>query len=80
MGEPGTEFCAVCILHRAFDAESAATGESGSVSSPGDTEGTPQVRRFEYYEVMLDDADQSSWVVGLWGLRTRHSMSICGAP
>jgi hypothetical protein len=50
----GTEFCAVCILHRAFDAESAATGESGSVSSPGDTKGTPQVRRFEHYEVMLD--------------------------
>ena len=26
------EFCPVCILHRAFGAESAATGESGSVS------------------------------------------------
>ena len=78
------EFCPVCILNRAFGGESKATGEAGSVSgsaaSPGDTEGTPQVRRFEYYEVMLDDADQSSRVVGLWGLRTRHSMSICGAP
>ena len=54
------EFCPVCILHRAFGAESSATGESGSVSesagSPGDTEGTPQVRRFEHYEVMLDEA------------------------
>jgi hypothetical protein len=51
-------FCPVCILHRAFGAESTATGESGSASesagTPGDTEGTPQVRRFENYEVMLD--------------------------
>jgi ribosomal protein S27AE len=51
--------CPVCILHRAFGAESTATGESGSVSgsaaSPGATEGTPQVRRFEHYEVMLDE-------------------------
>ena len=54
------EFCPVCILNRAFGAESAATGASGSLSgsaaSPGDTEGTPQVRRFEHYEVMLDEA------------------------
>ena len=50
------EFCPVCILNKAFGAESAATGESGSVSSPGDTKGTPQVRRFEHYEVMLDEA------------------------
>src|SRR5215468_4746672 len=53
-------FCPVCILNRAFGPESKATGESGSVSgsagSPGDTEGTPQVRRFEHYEVMLDAA------------------------
>jgi serine/threonine protein kinase/Flp pilus assembly protein TadD len=52
------EFCPVCILRGATSEESAATGESGSVSgsaaSPGDTEGTPQVRRFEHYEVMLD--------------------------
>ena len=26
------EFCPVCILHRAFGAESRATGQSGSVS------------------------------------------------
>ena len=26
------EFCPVCILHRAFGAESAATGESGSLT------------------------------------------------
>ena len=54
------EFCPVCVLHRAFGAESAATGESGSASesagSLGDTEGTPQVRPFENYEVMLDEA------------------------
>jgi len=54
------EFCPVCILNKAFGAESKATGEAGSVSesagSPGDTEGTPQVRRFEHYEVMLDEA------------------------
>ena len=54
------KFCPVCILHGAFGAESAGTGEAGSVSgsaaSPGDTEGTPQVRRFENYEVMLDEA------------------------
>jgi hypothetical protein len=55
-----SEFCPVCILNRAFGPESSATRESGSVSgsaaSPGDTEGTPQVRRFENYEVMLDAA------------------------
>src|SRR5215470_3278741 len=55
------EFCPVCILNRAFGPESKATGESGSVSgsaaaSPGDMEITPQVRRFEHYEVMLDEA------------------------
>ena len=54
------EFCPVCILHGAFGAQSAANQESGSASesaaSAGDTEGTPQVRRFEHYEVMLDEA------------------------
>jgi serine/threonine protein kinase len=55
------ESCPVCILHNAFGAESSATGGSGSVSglaaaSPGDREGTPQVQRFEHYEVMLDEA------------------------
>ena len=52
------EFCPVCILNRAFGAESAATGESGSVSElAASTEqadrGSP-VSRFENYEVMLD--------------------------
>ena len=52
------EFCPVCILNRAFGPESKATWEVGSVSgsaaNPG--EGAPQVRRFEHYEVMLDEA------------------------
>jgi serine/threonine protein kinase len=53
------EFCPVCILNRAFGAESKATGESGSVSgsadSPGETEARSQARRFEHYEVMSDE-------------------------
>ena len=53
-----SEFCPVCILRGATSGESAATGQSSSASvsagTPGDTEGTPQVRRFENYEVMLD--------------------------
>ena len=52
------EFCPVCMLHRAFGAESAATGESGSVSelaaSTEQADRGSQVRRFENYEVMLD--------------------------
>ena len=52
------EFCPVCILHRAFGAESAATQEPGPISgpanSPVETENTSQARRFEHYEVMLD--------------------------
>ena len=52
------EFCPVCILNRAFGAESAATGESGSVSelaaSTEQADRGSQVRRFENYEVMLD--------------------------
>ena len=52
-------FCPVCILRGASGGESTATGESGSASesaaSPGDTDGTPQVRRFEHYEVMVDE-------------------------
>jgi hypothetical protein len=54
----GREFYPVCILNRAFGAESAATGESGSVSelaaSTEQADGGSQVRRFENYEVMLD--------------------------
>ena len=53
------EFCPVCILRGATSGESTVTGESGSASesagSLGDTKGTPQVRRFEHYEVMLDE-------------------------
>ena len=52
------EFCPVCILHRAFGAES--TGELGSVSgsaaaSTEEADGGSQVWRFENYEVMLDE-------------------------
>jgi len=55
------EFCPVCILNRAFGAESKATEEPGSVSgaaaaSSGEGSGGSQVRRFEHYEVMLDEA------------------------
>ena len=56
----GSGFCPVCILRGATSGESAATGEPGSASdsagSSGNTEGTPQVRRFEHYEVTLDEA------------------------
>ena len=47
------EFCPVCILRRAFGAESALTGElpGGSI---GEADGGLQTRRFEHYEVMLD--------------------------
>jgi serine/threonine protein kinase len=59
-----SEFCPVCILRGAGanSGESSATQEPGPVSgpadSPGETEGTPQVRRFEHYEVMLDEASR----------------------
>ena len=54
------EFCPVCILRRAFEAEPAATGEPGSVSGSaaartGEAHGWSQVRRFENYEVVLGD-------------------------
>ena len=52
-------FCPVCILHGAAGGESAATGQpslvSGAAGSSGDTEGAPRVRRFQHYEVMLDE-------------------------
>ncbi|HYZ71705.1 MAG TPA: serine/threonine-protein kinase, partial [Chthoniobacterales bacterium] len=51
------EFCPACILHRALDAGSKATGESDSnelAASAEKAEGVSQVRRFENYEVMLD--------------------------
>ncbi|MGA8657136.1 MAG: protein kinase [Chthoniobacterales bacterium] len=51
-------FCPVCILRGATGGESATTGDPGSASgladSPGETEGASQARRFEHYEVMLD--------------------------
>jgi serine/threonine protein kinase len=55
------EFCPVCILHGALGAESAATGESGSVAelatASSDEGGAgSQFRRFENYEVILDEA------------------------
>jgi hypothetical protein len=52
-------FCPVCILRGATGGESATTREPGSVSgpadSPGETEGASPARRFEHYEVILDD-------------------------
>ena len=55
----GREFCPVCILRGAIGAGPAAAGESGSASgladNPRETEGGSQARRFEHYEVMLDE-------------------------
>jgi len=55
------EFCPVCILRGATSGESAAPGEPGPVSgSAKDTaeraDVESQVRRFEHYELMLDEA------------------------
>jgi hypothetical protein len=55
------EFCPVCILNRAFGAESGATGESGSLTelasaSTEEADGWLRARRFEHYEVILDEA------------------------
>ena len=54
-------FCPVCILRGATSGESASTGESGSVfglaaASAEEADGGLQARRFEHYEVMLDEA------------------------
>src|SRR5215467_6997822 len=53
-------FCPVCILRGATGGESAAPVEpssvSGSAGSSGETEGTSHARRFEHYEVALDEA------------------------
>jgi len=54
-------FCPVCILRGATGEESASTGESGSVSglaaaSAEEADGGSQARRFDQYEVMLDEA------------------------
>ena len=48
------------MLNSAFGEESEAIGElssvSGSAERPRETEGAPQPRRFDQYEVMLDEA------------------------
>ena len=51
------EFCPVCVLLGATGGESAATGEPGSVSelAAAEADGGSQGRRFEHYEVMLDE-------------------------
>ena len=56
-----SEFCPVCILRGAASGESASTGESGSVSGLAaagaeEADGGSQARRFDQYEVMLDEA------------------------
>ena len=56
-----SDFCPVCILRGASSGESASTGESGSVSglaaaSAEEASGGSQARRFDQYEVMLDEA------------------------
>ena len=56
-----SEFCPVCVLRGATGGESATTGEPGSVSglaaaSAAETDGGSQARRFDQYEVMLDEA------------------------
>ena len=50
-------FCPICILRGAASGESSATGEPSSVSaeSPRETEGASQPRRFDQYEVTLDE-------------------------
>jgi hypothetical protein len=54
------EFCPVCILRGATGRESATTAEPSSVSgsaaaSTEEADRGSQVRRFENYEVMLDE-------------------------
>jgi hypothetical protein len=53
-------FCPVCVLRRAVGEESATTAEPGEASELAaaraeETDGGSQVRRFENYEVILDD-------------------------
>ena len=56
-------FCPVCILRGATGGESAVTGEPrsapGSAGIAEDADGGSQVRRFEHYEVMLDEHGRS---------------------
>src|SRR5215472_4832489 len=56
-----SEFCPACILRGATSGESASTGESGSVSGLAaagaeEADSGSQARRFDQYEVMLDEA------------------------
>ena len=79
------EFCPVCILHSAYGAESAATGKSGSLTelptASSDEYGIGQFRRFENYEVILDEAGRpmelgrGAMGVNLQGARCRSSVS-----
>ena len=52
-------FCPVCVLRGATSGESAAASEPGSVSGPADSAGqaedVSQARRFEHYQLMLDE-------------------------
>jgi len=54
-----SDFCPVCILRGATNGESTATGEPrsapGSAGIAEEADGGSQVRRFENYEVALDD-------------------------
>ena len=64
-------FCPVCILRGATSGEPASTGESGSVSglaaaNAEEADSGSQARRFDQYEVMLDEAGKT-YRVGLWG-------------
>ena len=80
-----SEFCPVCILRGAFAAESAATGKSGSLTelptASSDEYGIGQFRRFENYEVILDEAGRpmelgrGAMGVNLQGARCRSSVS-----
>ena len=53
-------FCPVCLLRGAIGGEPKSTGESGLITelaaSVEEADGGAQVRRFENYEVMLDEA------------------------
>jgi hypothetical protein len=71
------EFCPVCILRRAFGAETAVTGELAGGGTEEADAGS-QARRFEHYEVMLDhDGRPIELVVGQWVSPTRPSTLIC---
>ena len=80
------EFCPVCILNKAFAGESAATGESGSLTElapASSSEGSAglQFRRFENYEVILDEAGKPMELGrGAMGITYKALDVICVAP